>query len=52
MELKDKKKPPKKLDNALFAEMKWVATELIKNQQPLGDEFTKVLHDNRWDLYE
>lgn len=26
--------------------------KLLKSQQPLGEEFTKVLYDNLWDLYE
>lgn len=26
--------------------------KLLKSQQPLGDEFAKVLHDNLWNLYE
>lgn len=25
---------------------------LQAKQEPLGDEFEKVLHDNLWDLYE
>lgn len=25
--------------------------KLIKSQKPLGDEFSKVLYDNLWDLY-
>jgi len=24
----------------------------IKKQEPLGEEFEKVLHDNLWELYE
>lgn len=26
--------------------------ELLANQKPLGEEFTKILYDNLWDLYE
>jgi hypothetical protein len=26
--------------------------ELLANQKPLGKEFTKILYDNLWDLYE
>lgn len=26
--------------------------ELIANQKSLGEEFTKILYDNLWDLYE
>lgn len=29
-----------------------VYTELLAKQQPLGYEFSKVLHDNLWNLYE
>lgn len=25
--------------------------ELIEQQEPLGEEFAKVLHDNLWELY-
>lgn len=25
--------------------------KLVENQEPLGQEFEKVLHDNLWDLY-
>lgn len=25
---------------------------LLERQQPLGEEFEKVLHENLWDLYE
>lgn len=25
---------------------------LLTNQEPLGEEFEKVLHENLWDLYE
>ena len=25
--------------------------KLIKSQKPLGDEFSKILYDNLWDLY-
>jgi hypothetical protein len=28
------------------------AGNMLDNQQPLGSEFAKVLHDNLWDLYE
>lgn len=50
----NKKKPynGNELDNALVAELKRVGTELIKNQQPLGDEFAKVLNEKRMELYE
>ena len=50
MELKNKKKPQPKLENALFAEMKRVANELIKNKEPLGEEFEKALKNNHRDL--
>jgi hypothetical protein len=26
--------------------------ELARNQEPLGEEFAKVLHDNLWELYD
>lgn len=26
--------------------------QLLDNQEPLGQEFEQVLHDNLWDLYE
>ena len=26
--------------------------ELLKNQEPLGEDFTKVLIDNLWNLYD
>lgn len=26
--------------------------DLIKNMEPLGDDFERVLYDNLWDLYE
>lgn len=26
--------------------------DLIENQEPLGEDFSKVLLDNLWDLYE
>ena len=26
--------------------------ELLASQKPLGEEFTKILYDNLWDLYE
>lgn len=27
-------------------------TQLLENQEPLGQDFEQVLHDNLWDLYE
>jgi hypothetical protein len=33
------------IDAAIF-------NRLMPKQQPLGDEFAKVLHENAWDLYE
>jgi len=27
-------------------------SDFLKGQESLGSEFTKILHDNLWDLYE
>lgn len=27
-------------------------SELLSKQEPLGEEFSKVLYDNLWNLYE
>ena len=34
-----------------YPELSQDINELIKSQKPLGDEFSKVLYDNLWDLY-
>lgn len=26
--------------------------DFLNSQEPLGEEFAKVLHDNLWELYE
>lgn len=40
------------LDDNLESELKKFYKNLLENQEPLGYEFEKVLHDNLWDLYE
>ena len=38
----------KELDN----ELNIFFRKLVESQQPLGEEFSKVLHENAWELYE
>lgn len=41
------------IDSAVFEldeEICAFFVDLVSKQEPLGDEFAKVLHDNLWDL--
>ena len=39
-------------DEELQKELQDFYQELLKKQEPLGKDFTKVLIDNLWDLYD
>lgn len=40
------------IDQELVETVSNFYAQLIENQEPLGQEFEQVLHDNLWDLYE
>lgn len=39
------------LSNDINKDLPQGIKDLIKSQKPLGDDFSKVLYDNLWDLY-
>lgn len=39
-------------DDELFEALSNCASTLMQKLEPLGEEFSKVLHENLWDLYE
>ncbi len=40
------------VDLDLLNTVKTVYSKLLSSQEVLGDEFSKILHENLWDLYE
>jgi len=40
------------IDQQLSDLMGEIYKQLAESQEPLGEEFARVLHENLWDLYE
>lgn len=50
--LQDRPVAPGELVVCKCVQHKNIIANFVAQQEPLGDEFNKVLDENRWDLYE